>query len=536
MAQYPLRDLAQKFAGDVQAVFSGFQTSVSAASIELERRLPGLIEAEASALELQTRRSGSGASSGKIRLEAAAVDSSPLKTGKLDLLSQPATASAFSPCVSREGSWPARTRSAEPGATAPIESVQGAPRPQVVLLAAASPAGKKGSSLLDAMRARGTFGPAPAQAATPPHSALVPAANIVAADRGRMQGGRSSSESGQDGDPDEARRPEKVAPHPISFLTATGSLPAASASGSAEAVRVPKRPRQNSMVALYKEIVEPNLHIGDFHGDVQASTVTPLKGKVALAKKFRRSSMLKQAAAAREIQWAARGPAVTPQPLLLGKVTPQPLLIGKEKATQASASTSSAMSPGSIPRGTMPSPGKSESSGPDSVKKPPKKTARPPVPMFSSPREEQPWFLLRQACPLSPKRDEENYEISEKDENSDAECEEPDRSHKHVPKWCSTYLETLATQSSIDPDGIFGSKVPRCDLDTIFSNESYKKYKRERPQRRRGSSGEWKKDRLRPNEIRDYKRKMGQTKAWNATLKSPGAPQAGARGTAAAAH
>merc|ERR1719440_198290 len=152
--------------------------------------------------------------------------------------------------------------------------------------------------------------------------------------------------------------------------------------------------------------------------------------------------------------------------------------------------------------------------------------------MFSDPPEPnlQAYERLRQRVQLSPKKDDDNYEISEKDENSDQE-EEPDRSHKHVPRWCRNYLETLALQTSWDPDSIFGSKVPRCDLESVFSLETYKKFKRDRPQRRRGSSGEWKKDRLRPNEIRDYKKKIGQTKRWSASLKNPvssreGPPQA----------
>jgi len=136
--------------------------------------------------------------------------------------------------------------------------------------------------------------------------------------------------------------------------------------------------------------------------------------------------------------------------------------------------------------------------------------------------------MQRLAIPLSPKKDDDNYDMSDKEENSDDGGEEPDRSHKHVPRWCSTYLETLATQSLVDPDSIFGSKVPLCDLESIFSIETYKKYNRDRPQRRRGSSGEWKKDRLRPNEIRDYKKKMGQTKRWSKSLKLNEAPAAAA--------
>jgi hypothetical protein len=121
---------------------------------------------------------------------------------------------------------------------------------------------------------------------------------------------------------------------------------------------------------------------------------------------------------------------------------------------------------------------------------------------------------------LSPKRDEDNYEISEKDENSDAE-DEPDRKHKHVPRWCSSYLEVLNAQSSWDPDTVFGGKVPPCDLELIFTAETYKAAGKERPNRRRGSSQDWKKDGLRDKEVQQYKKKMGQTKPCVVASKSP---------------
>lgn len=129
-------------------------------------------------------------------------------------------------------------------------------------------------------------------------------------------------------------------------------------------------------------------------------------------------------------------------------------------------------------------------------------------------------LLLRQTTPLSPKRDEDNYEISEKDANSDEEGE-PDRSKKHVPRWCGFYLKELEAQSSWDPDSIFGSQVPRCDLNAVFTDELYKSCRKERPQRKRGSSQDWKKDRLRSAEVKDYKRKMGHVKPWTPSCKTP---------------
>jgi hypothetical protein len=128
---------------------------------------------------------------------------------------------------------------------------------------------------------------------------------------------------------------------------------------------------------------------------------------------------------------------------------------------------------------------------------------------------------LRQTFPLSPKRDEDNYEISDKGENSDDGETEPDRSHKHVPRWCETFLKDLQAQSSWDPDSIFGLKVPACVLDVVFTDDHYRAAGKERPRRKRGSSQDWKKDRLRSQEVKEYKRKMGHAKPWNMVCKMP---------------
>jgi hypothetical protein len=144
------------------------------------------------------------------------------------------------------------------------------------------------------------------------------------------------------------------------------------------------------------------------------------------------------------------------------------------------------------------------------------KKAYPPVKPFldDSPRVAKSlndYQLLMKSPLLTPKKEEDNYEISDKDENSDENCDEDiDRSHKRVPSWCDNYLELLAAQSSIDPDTIFGSKVPAPDLNTIFG----------RPGRKRGSSMHWHKDRLKSTEISEYKQKMGQTASWTTIPKA----------------
>merc|ERR1719469_1423708 len=91
---------------------------------------------------------------------------------------------------------------------------------------------------------------------------------------------------------------------------------------------------------------------------------------------------------------------------------------------------------------------------------------------------------------------------------------EPDRSRKAVPTWCQNYLESLSDQQATNPDSIFGTKVPRCELETVFPEELYAMCRCKRPQRKRGSSGEWKRDRLRGDEIDVYNAKMGHRATW----------------------
>merc|ERR1712218_115431 len=68
-----------------------------------------------------------------------------------------------------------------------------------------------------------------------------------------------------------------------------------------------------------------------------------------------------------------------------------------------------------------------------------------------------PAALLKQ-IELQPKRPEDNYEISDHDGDSEEDAEARDRSGKHVPAWCDTYLQALAVQADVDPDTIWGSR------------------------------------------------------------------------------
>lgn len=134
-----------------------------------------------------------------------------------------------------------------------------------------------------------------------------------------------------------------------------------------------------------------------------------------------------------------------------------------------------------------------------------------PVPVFKP----EPWQSLR-GMKLPPKRPEDNYEISDNgEEDSDADEDTTDRTRKHVPAWCDKYLEELSKQADLDPDTIFGSRVPTCDLDIVFTDELYATVGNSRPKRHCGSSRDWRKDRLTHGEIHYYKNRMGHTRGWN---------------------
>jgi len=155
---------------------------------------------------------------------------------------------------------------------------------------------------------------------------------------------------------------------------------------------------------------------------------------------------------------------------------------------------------------------------------------KPPVPAFQRPvvPPPRPEVLLRR-IKLPPPRPEDNYEISDREEvaSDDGEAppsqEEIDRSAKAVPRWCETYLEDLAKQEDVDPDTIFGARVPVCNLEIVFPDELCRAVGRDEPvKRKRGSSGEWKdEDRLGKQEVCDYKRRMGQRRAWDVAAEIP---------------
>ncbi|CAE8615346.1 unnamed protein product [Polarella glacialis] len=130
------------------------------------------------------------------------------------------------------------------------------------------------------------------------------------------------------------------------------------------------------------------------------------------------------------------------------------------------------------------------------------------------------WQVLRN-LPLSPANPEDNYELSDQDcSEGDEAAEAQRRSKKHVPRWCENYLEVLQKQAGMDPDTIFGGRVPFAELNEIFTDDLYASVGKSRPKRARGSSGNWAKDPLRFDECSAYKRKLGQTKGWMADLEN----------------
>jgi len=131
---------------------------------------------------------------------------------------------------------------------------------------------------------------------------------------------------------------------------------------------------------------------------------------------------------------------------------------------------------------------------------------------FPSPPPDEPWMQLRRKA-LPTKSPEDNYELS--DGGGDSEAEEPrERGRKFVPAWCKTYLEDLQKQVDVDPDSIFGNRVPQCCLEDIFTDAIYKQAGKSRPRRRRGSSGNWSRDPLTYKEVTSYKERIGHHRGW----------------------
>jgi hypothetical protein len=100
-------------------------------------------------------------------------------------------------------------------------------------------------------------------------------------------------------------------------------------------------------------------------------------------------------------------------------------------------------------------------------------------------------------------------EFEDSDCEDDEDTKERKRAAKRIPAWCIAWIETAKTQTSIDPDTVFGSRIPRCDLEALFgqTNNAYLKARRGK----RGSSGEWGMDEISRRELDEYRAIMGHT-------------------------
>lgn len=127
--------------------------------------------------------------------------------------------------------------------------------------------------------------------------------------------------------------------------------------------------------------------------------------------------------------------------------------------------------------------------------------------------------------PLSgPKREEDNYELSEREDSEDEAAEEraqARRATKRIPDWARTSIATLETQGNVDPDSIFGEHVPGCDLDLIFTDALYRACGAVQPKRRRGSSGQWHADCLSSSDVTRYRQKMGHKRRYSSLKLRP---------------
>jgi len=160
-----------------------------------------------------------------------------------------------------------------------------------------------------------------------------------------------------------------------------------------------------------------------------------------------------------------------------------------------------------------------------------KKAPPPPVPRFSAGPEACPLpenldekraFKKYLDLPLPLEKPEDNYDISDK-EDSDNECEsdevrrEEERTRKPVPKWCGEGVdirELVEQQADVDPGSLFGP-VAKLDMDAVFPDKLYRARGCVNPKRRRGSSQQWSRDRLRLSEVTRYTQLMGHSRRWS---------------------
>ncbi len=110
---------------------------------------------------------------------------------------------------------------------------------------------------------------------------------------------------------------------------------------------------------------------------------------------------------------------------------------------------------------------------------------------------------------------EDQYELTEFEESDEPELTEEEkeekRMNKNIPSWCVNWIETAKTQTSIDPETIFGTQLPKCDLEVLFGELAKDSAYLRARKGKRGSSGEWSLDRITRNELDEYRYVMGHT-------------------------
>lgn len=113
---------------------------------------------------------------------------------------------------------------------------------------------------------------------------------------------------------------------------------------------------------------------------------------------------------------------------------------------------------------------------------------------------------------------DDTYEISD-------ECSEesPDRSNKNVPTWCADWVKLVQDQEKIDPDTVFGGNMPFVDLADVFPDSKIAAdLKAGRLSADVDPNKRWQRDKLRKEEVANYRAAMGQTQNMDHLWRKPG--------------
>ncbi|CAE8674969.1 unnamed protein product, partial [Polarella glacialis] len=121
--------------------------------------------------------------------------------------------------------------------------------------------------------------------------------------------------------------------------------------------------------------------------------------------------------------------------------------------------------------------------------------------------------ILKRVSLKAPKNEEDNYELSDMEEDANGDRIEPNRTGKRIPAWSVNFAQLAKAQENINPDSIFGCRVPAIDLEVIFPDHFY--LGMNPGKKRRGSSCQWNNDKLTKREVNAYVSKMGQKQRWS---------------------